>query len=162
MSGKNNGVAIWALIIALIAAGFGIYSEFLKPTTGIKQVWTFEQEADYLCTNSYQKIPDFELTITVNANETVVVTFNALVTGSPGGILSGEVRITMNDVLVEKSMRGFNFDTTGGVATFNSITSQFILEGLNPGEYEFEVFATGTVAPPTTFEDGSLVIYTIM
>ncbi len=90
--GKGNGLAIVALIIAIGGCGFGFYSVVILPDTIIQQaseesvisqIWTVEQAGVFYTESSYGDMTDMDVTITVNAGETVYVMFNAEISNGP-------------------------------------------------------------------------------
>lgn len=165
--GKGNGLAIFALLIAIGGLGLGFYSVFILPDTIIAQttnnseiiqIWTLEQPAVYYTSSSYYDIPDMDQTITVNAGETVVILFNGQFTATPG-VLMGGVRFMIDDVEIPNSRRDFNIETTGGILMAYSITANVLIDNLAVGTYEIEVQAYG-IGVNDRIHDGLLVIYT--
>ena len=175
--GKSSGLAILALLIGFGGLGLGLYSVFILPDTIIAQtltqvptppsnpseiiqIWTREQPAVYYTTGSYVEVPDMDLTITVNAGETVVVLFNGNFYGSVG-ILMGGIRFMRDNVLIPNSQRDFNIETTGGILMANSITAHILIDGLAAGTYEIELQAYGN-GVNDRLNDGVLIIYTFI
>ena len=167
--GKGSGLAVFALLIGLGGLGLGLYSVFILPNTivaqttnntEIKQIWTKEQPAVYYTTSSYVEVPDMDLTITVNAGETVVVIFNGNFYGSVG-VLMGGIRFMRDNVLIPNSMRDFNIETTGGILMANSIMAHILIDGLVAGTYEIELQAYGN-GVNDRLNDGVLIIYTFI
>jgi hypothetical protein len=171
--GKGNGLAIVAMIIAIGGCGFGVYSVFILPNTIIQQasgnseitqIWTVEQAGIFYPGSSYGDMTDMDVTITVNAGESVYVMFNAQFSNGPtggSGWLTGGVRIMRDNVEIPGSERSFIFDSTIGVTVANSITTHFIIEGLAAGTYELKVQATALAEVGTErVEDGLLLVYT--
>ncbi len=101
-----------------------------------------------------------DLTITVNAGETVVILFNGNFYGSVG-ILMGGIRFMRDNVLIPNSMRDFNIETTGGILMANSITAHILIDGLAAGTYEIELQAYGN-GVNDRLNDGVLIIYTFI
>ena len=107
---------------------------------------------------------DMDVTITVNAGETVYVMFNAQITNGPSGgngWLTGGVRIMRDTVEIPGSERFFIIDSSVGISVGESITTHFIIEGLAAGTYELKVQAT--VLAENGSErvfDGLLIVYT--
>ncbi len=170
--GKGNGLAIFALLIGLGGLGLGIYSAFILPNTiiaqttnpsEIVQIWTKEQPAVYYTTSSYVEVPDMDITITVNAGESVMIIFNGQFYGSPG-LLYGGVRFMRDNVLIPNSLRDFSIETTGVVITANSITAHILIDNLVAGTYEIELQAYGGNGAPNNdrLDDGLLIIYTFI
>lgn len=90
--GKGNGLAIVAIIIAIGGCGFGVYAVVILPDTIIQQasgsseitqIWTVEQAGIFYTGSSYGDMTDMDVTITVNAGETVYVMFNAQTPNGP-------------------------------------------------------------------------------
>jgi len=167
--GKSSGLAIFALLIGFGGLGLGAYAVFILPDTiiaqitnnsEIVQIWTAEQPAVYYTLGSYYDIPDIDLTITVNAGETVVILFNGNFYGSVG-VLMGGIRFMRDNVLIPNSIREFNIETTGGVQMAYSITAQILIENLAAGTYEIEVQAYG-VGVNDRIGSGLLIIYTFI
>ena len=166
--GKGNGLAIFALLIGFGGLGLGVYSAFILPniiiaqTTNpseIIQIWTVEQPAVYYTSSSYYDIPDMDLTITVNAGETVVILFNGQFKGTAPGFLVGGVRFMRDNVEIPNSRRDFNIETTIGLLIGYSLTANVLIENLAAGTYEIEVQAYCNGASDR-IEDGLLIIYT--
>ena len=171
--GKGNGLAIVAIIIAIGGCGFGVYSVVILPDTIIQQasgsseitqIWTVEQVGTFNPGTSYGDMTDMDVTITVNAGETVYVMFNAQISNSPtggNGWLTGGVRIMIDTILIPRSERFFIFDSSVGVSVGNSITTHFIIENLAAGTYELKVQATAWAENGIErVEDGLLIVYT--
>ncbi|HDZ17738.1 hypothetical protein LCGC14_0626800 [marine sediment metagenome] len=173
--GKGNGLAIVALIIALGGCGFGVYAVVILPDTIIQQasgsseitqIWTVEQAGTFYTGSSYGDMTDMDVTITVNAGETVYVMFNAQFSnGATGGKgwLTGGVRIMMDTVEIPGSRRFFIIDSSNypGLTVAKSITTHFIIEDLAPGDYELKVQATAQAEIGSDrVEDGLLIVYT--
>ncbi len=165
--GKSNGLAIFALLIALGGLGLGVYSVFILPdsiiaqTTNnseIIQIWTVEQPAVYYTTGSYVEVPDMDLTITVNTGESVLIIFNGQFLGTPGVLLGG-VRFMRDNVEIPNSRRDFNIETTGGILMGYSLTANILIDNLAAGTYEIELqaYAAGGT---DRLDDGVLIIYT--
>lgn len=160
MSNRSNGLAILALLIGIGGLGLGVYSAFILPQqSAIKQIWTLEQQAIYFPTGSYADVPDMDLTISVNAGETVVIFFNGEFTGNVG-VLIGGVRLMRDNVEIPSSRREFNIETSGGALMGYSLTTSVLIENLPTGQYEIEVqaFSDGT---SENLNEGVLIIYTI-
>ncbi|MHA1109875.1 MAG: hypothetical protein ACTSRE_02145 [Promethearchaeota archaeon] len=168
MAKNNSGLIVLVLILALGGSGLGIYSVFIQPsnseTSPISQIWTVKQDSVFYPGSSYSDMTDMDVDITVEAGETVYVIFNAQFSNGPtggSGWLTGAVRITRDNVVIQESERSFIFDSTVGISVGNSLTTQFIIEGLAAGTYEFEVQATALAEVGTErVEDGLLYIYT--
>jgi len=171
--GKGSGLAIIALIIGIGGIGFGIYSVFFLPNTIIQQasgsseitqIWTVEQAGAFYTGSSYSDMTDMDVTITVNAGETVYVMFNAQISNGPtggSGWLTGGVRIMRDNVLIPGSERFFIIDSSVGTSVAMSITTHFIIEGLAAGIYELKVQATAVAEVGSDrVEDGLLIVYT--
>ena len=167
--GKGSGLAVFALLIGLGGLGLGLYSVFILPdtiiaqttnNTEIKQIWTQEQLAVYYTTGSYVEVPDMDITITVNAGESVMIIFNGNFYGSVG-ILMGGIRFMRDNVLIPNSLRDFNIETSGGILMANSITAHILIDSLPAGTYEIELQAYGNGANDR-LDDGLLVIYTFI
>lgn len=173
--GKGSGLAIIALIIGIGGVGFGVYSVFFLPNTIIQQasgsseitqIWTVEQAGAFYTGSSYSDMTDMDVTITVNAGETVYVMFNAQFSnGLAGGNgwLTGGVRIMRDNVEIPGSERFFVIDSSNfpGNAVAMSITTHFIIEGLAAGTYELKVQATAVAEVGSDrVEDGLLIVYT--
>ncbi len=171
--GKGNGLAIVAIIIAIGGCGFGVYSVVILPDTIIQQasgsseitqIWTVEQAGIFYTGSSYGDMTDMDVTITVNAGETVYVMFNAQISNGPAGgngWLTGGVRIMRDNVEIPGSERSFIIDSSVGFSVGNSITTHFIIEGLAAGTYELKVQATAqTENGSDRVEDGLLIVYT--
>jgi hypothetical protein len=159
--GKRNGLAIFALLIALAGLGLGAYSVFIVPmqtASEIKQIWTAQQPTVYYTGGSYADIPDMDITITVNTGESVMILFNGEFTADVG-ILIGGVRLMRDNVEVPNSRREFNIETSGGALMGYSLTANVLIEGLTTGQYEIEVQAFG-VGTNERIDEGLLVIYT--
>ena len=164
---NRNGLAVFALLIGLGGLGLGLYSVFILPNTiiaqttnnsEIKQIWTAEQSAVYYTTGSYADVPDMDLTITVNTGENVLILFNGQFLGTTG-LLLGEIRFTIDNVVIPNSVRLFNIETTGGILMGNSISAQILVDNLAAGTYEIELQALG-IGVSDRLDDGLLVIYT--
>jgi len=171
--GKGNALAIVALIIAIGGVGFGVYSVFILPNTIIQQasgsseitqIWTVEQAGAFYTGSSYVDMTDMDVTITVNAGETVYVMFNAQFSNGPAGgsgWLTGGVRIMRDNVEIPGSERFFIIDSSVGISVAMSITTHFIIEGLAAGTYELKVQATAVAEVGSDrVEDGLLIVYT--
>jgi len=171
--GKGNALAIVALIIAIGGCGFGVYSVFILPNTitqqasgssEITQIWTVEQAGAFYTGSSYVDMTDMDVTITVNAGETVYVMFNAQISNGPAGgsgWLTGGVRIMRDNVEIPGSERFFIIDSSVGISVAMSITTHFIIEGLAAGTYELKVQATAVAEVGSDrVEDGLLIVYT--
>ena len=167
--GKGSGLAVFALLIGLGGLGLGLYSVFILPdtiiaqttnNTEIKQIWTQEQLAVYYTTGSYVEVPDMDITITVNAGESVMIIFNGNFYGSVG-ILMGGIRFMRDNVLIPNSLRDFNIETSGGILMANSITAYILIENLAAGTYEIELQAFG-VGTNERLDNGLLIIYTFI
>ena len=190
--GKSNGLAIVALIIALGGCGFGVYAVVILPDTIVQeasgntqtliddhthvndhthiseiiQIWTVEQVGTFYTGSSYGDMTDMDVTITVNAGETVYVMFNAQIwNGATGGRgwLTGGVRIMRDNVEISGSERFFITDSSNypGLAVAKSITTHFVIEGLAAGTYELKVQATAVAEfGSDRVEDGLLIVYT--
>ena len=188
--GKGNGLAIVAIIIAIGGCGFGAYAVILLPDiivqetsentqtaiddhthvndhthiSEITQIWTVEQVGTFYPGSSYGDMTDMDVTITVNAGETVYVMFNAQISNGPAGgngWLTGGVRIMMDTVEIPESRRYFIIDSPVGFSVGESITTHFIIEGLAAGTYELKVQATAqTEKGSDRVEDGLLIVYT--
>ena len=168
--GKSNGLAIFALLIGLGGLGLGLYSVFILPDTIIAQttnnseiiqIWTKEQPAVYYTTGSYVEVPDMDITITVNAGETVVILFNGQFKGIAPGILVGGVRFMRDNVEIPNSRRDFNIETTVGLIIGYSLTANVLIENLATGTYEIEVQAYCN-GDTDRMDDGVLIIYTFI
>ena len=162
-----------AIIFALGGCGFGVYAVVILPDTIIQQasgsseitqIWTVEQVGNFYPGTSYSDMTDMDVTITVNAGETVYVMFNAQISnGAIGGNgwLTGGVRIMMDTVEIPESRRFFIIDSSIGISVGNSITTHFIIEGLAAGTYELKVQATAQAENGSDrVEDGLLIVYT--
>lgn len=173
--GKSNGLAIVALIIALGGVGFGVYTVVILPDTIIQeasgsseitQIWTVDQVGTFYTGSSYGDMTDMDVTITVNAGETVYVMFNAQIwNGATGGKgwLTGGVRIMRDNVEIPGSERFFITDSSNypGLSVAKSITTHFIIEGLAAGTYELKVQATAVAEfGSDRVTDGLLIVYT--
>ncbi|GAI86184.1 unnamed protein product [marine sediment metagenome] len=171
--GKSNGLAIVALLIAIGGCGFGVYAVVILPDTIIEQVseesvisqiWTVEQASFFLTSSSYGDMTDMDVTITVNAGETVYVMFNAQISNIPAGgagWLTGGVRIMRDNVVIPGSERIFIFDSSAGIAVGMSITTHFIIENLAADTYELKVQATAQAQVGLDrVTDGLLIVYT--
>ena len=179
--GKSSGLAILALLIGFGGLGLGLYSVFILPDTIIAQtltqvptppsippsnpseiiqIWTKEQPALYYTTGSYVEVPDMDITITVNAGETVVILFNGNFYGSVG-VLMGGIRFMRDNVLIPNSIRDFNIETTGGIQMANSITAHILIDNLAAGTYEIELQAYGN-GVNDRLDNGLLIIYTFI
>ena len=138
--GKGNGLAIIAIIIAIGGGGLGVYSVIIMPNTIIQQasgsseitqIWTVEQAGIFYTGSSYGDMTDMDVTITVNAGETVYVMFNAQITNGPSGgngWLTGGVRIMRDTVEIPGSERFFIIDSSVGISVGETITTPFIIE----------------------------------
>ncbi|MHA2130209.1 MAG: hypothetical protein ACW99L_09575, partial [Promethearchaeota archaeon] len=103
--GKGSGLAILAIIIGIGGLGFGVYAVIILPDTIIEeasgsseitQIWTVEQATVYYTASSFTDMTNMDVTITVNAGETVYVMFNAQISNGPvggNGWITGGVRI---------------------------------------------------------------------
>ena len=167
--GKGSGLAVFALLIGLGGLGLGLYSVFILPNTivaqttnnsEIKQIWTKEQPAVYYTTGSYADVPDMDLTITVNTGENVLILFNGQFLGTTD-FLIGEIRFTIDNVVIPNSVRMFNIDTTSGLIMGNSISALILIDNLAAGTYEIELQALGQFVNDR-LDDGLLVIYTFI
>lgn len=171
--GKGNGLAIVAIIIAIGGCGFGVYSVVILPDTIIQQasgsseitqIWTVEQAGTFYPGSSYGDMTDMDVTITVNAGETVYVMFNAQISNGPtggNGWLTGGVRIMRDTIEIPGSERFFIIDSSVGVSVGKSITTHFIIEGLAAGTYELKVQATALAENGSDrVVDGLLIVYT--
>ena len=171
--GKGNGLAILALLIGLGGLGFGIYSVIILPDviiqeasgeSNINQIWTVEQVGTFYPGTSYSDMTDMDVTITVNAGETIYVMFNAQISNGPSGgngWLTGGVRIMRDTVEIPGSERFFIIESSVGFSVGKSITTHFIIEGLAAGIYELKVQATAYAETGTErVEDGLLIVYT--
>jgi len=151
----------------------GVYSVFFLPNTIIQQasgsseitqIWTVEQAGAFSTGSSYGDMTDMDVTITVNAGETVYVMFNAQISNAPAGghgWLTGGVRIMRDNVLIPGSERFFIIDSSVGISVGMSITTHFIIEGLAAGTYELKVQATAQAQNGVArVEDGLLIVYT--
>ena len=161
--GKRNGLAVFALLIALGGLGLGVYSAFILPVQNTKpseivQIWTLEQPSVYYTGVSYADIPDMDITISVNAGEKVIILFNGAFTGNLP-ILIGGVRLRRDNVEVPNSRREFNIETSGGALVVYSLSLHVLIENLAAGTYEIEVQALGA-GSSDRIEDGLLIIYT--
>ena len=171
--GKSNGLAIIALLIAIGGCGFGVYAVVILPDTIIEQaseesvisqIWTVEQVGTFYTGSSYGDMTDMDVTITVNAGETVYVMFNALISNGPtggNGWLTGGVRIMRDTVEIPGSERFFIIDSPVGISVANSITTHFIIENLAADTYELKVQATAVAEVGSDrVTDGLLIVYT--
>ncbi len=171
--GKGNGLVIVALIIAIGGCGFGVYAVVILPDTIIQQasgsseitqIWTVEQVGTFYAGSSYGDMTDMDVTITVNAGETVYVMFNAQISNDPtggSGWLTGGVKIMRNTVEIPGSERFFFTDTPVGLSVGSSITTHFIIEDLAAGTYELKVQATAQAQTGSVrVADGLLIVYT--
>jgi len=157
---NRNGIAILALLVAVGSLGLGVYSVFFSntSTSEIMQIWTAEQPSVYYTGGSYADIPDMDISITVNAGETVLILFNGEFSGSVG-VLIGGVRLMRNNVEIPNSRREFNIETSGGALMGYSLSTFVLIDNLAAGTYEIEVQAFG-VGGSDRIDDGLLVIYT--
>ena len=188
--GKSNGLAIVALIIALGGCGFGVYAVVILPDTIVQeasgntqtliddhthvndhthiseiiQIWTVEQVGTFYTGSSYGDMTDMDVTITVNAGETIYVMFNALISNGPtggNGWLTGAIRVMRDTVEIPGSERSFIIDSPVGISVANSITTHFIIENLAADTYELKVQATAqTEVGSDRVTDGLLIVYT--
>ncbi|MHA2259890.1 MAG: hypothetical protein ACXACO_18155 [Promethearchaeota archaeon] len=171
--GKGSGLAILAIIIGIGGLGFGVYAVIILPDTIIEeasgsseitQIWTVEQATVYYTASSFTDMTNMDVTITVNAGETVYVMFNAQISNGPvggNGWITGGVRIMRDNVEIPGSERFFIIDSPIGVSVGNSITTQFIIEGLAAGTYELKVQVTALAEVGLDrIEDGLLLVYT--
>ena len=168
--GKSNGLAILALLIAFGGLGLGLYSVFILPdsiiaqTTNnseIVQIWTKKQPAIYYTGGSYNDVPDMDITITVNAGETVVIIFNGQFTGDMAFLLGG-VRFMRDNVEIPNSRREFNIDASVGSLMGYSLSANVLIDNLAAGTYEIEVQAWSAGVNLGYLHDGVLIIYTFI
>ena len=122
---------------------------------------TVEQVGTFYTGGSYSDMTDMDVTITVNAGETVYVMFNAQISNGPTGgtgWLTGGVKVMRDTVEIPGSERYFFIESSFGWSVGNSITTQFIIEGLAAGDYELKVQATAQAESLTDrIEDGLLL-----
>ena len=175
--GKGSGLALLALLIGFGGLGLGVYSIFILPDTIIAQtltqvpapptnpseviqIWTKEQPSVFYPTTSYYDVTDMDLTITVNAGETVVILFNGQFLADPG-VLIGGIRFMRDNVEIPNSRRDFNIETTGALLMGYSITAHILIDNLAAGTYEIELQAYGSGENNSDrLIDGVLIIYT--
>ncbi|MFX1500868.1 MAG: hypothetical protein ACFFDH_07890, partial [Promethearchaeota archaeon] len=137
-----------------------------KNPTEIVQIWTVEQTGAFYTGSSYNDMTDMDVTITVNAGETVYVMFNAQISnGATGGKgwLAGNVRIMRDNVAIPESERFFITDSSNfpWPTVADSITTHFIINGLTAGTYELKVQAAASAeVGAARVEDGLLIVYT--
>jgi len=158
MGNRSNGLAILALIIGIGGLGLGIYSVFFTPEPTIVQIWTAEQPTLYYTSTSYYDIPDMDLTISVNAGENVLISFNGEFTADSGVLVCG-VRLMRDNVEIPSSRREINIETSFGTIMGYSITTHVLISGLAAGAYEIEVQAYA-VSVNEYINEGLLVVYT--
>ncbi len=174
MSNRGNGLATLALLIGLCGTAFGGYAIFLMPSgiieqasgsSEVTQIWTVEQTSDFSSVDgSWTNMTDMSVSITVRTGETVYITFNAYVHSSAvASYLVSDIGINQDGVLISKSLRKNSKSGTGTAYLKDSMTTQFIIENLAAGTYEYKVQVRGGGLPGdivSVFVDGLLMIYT--
>lgn len=153
MGKREISLVVVALLIGIGGAALGAYSVFFLPKTIVQQaddytvvsqIWTVEQGPVYYPGGSYAEVPDMDLNITVNANETVYVTFSGQFDVLNTTWLYGCIRIMIDNVPIDISRRIVNVESSFGWVG-SDIQTACIIEDLAAGEYIIELQALGQV-----------------
>ena len=164
MNERGKGLAIFTLLIGICAIGLGIYAIFFQPQqpSVISNIWSAEQESTYYPGGTYSDMTNMNVIITVNAGETVYVTFDAQFNLGVGGTwLIGGVRVMRDGIAISESLRQFTIEITSGSAIWYSITTQFIINDLEAGIYELNVQAMGySGSSSPNIVSGVFLVYT--
>ena len=142
MSERGKVLAVFTLLIGICGIGLGIYAIFFQPQqpSVISNIWTVEQGSTYYPGGTYSDMPNMNVIITVNAGETIYVTFNAQYNlGVAGTWLKGGARVMRDGIAISESLRQFSIEVSVGSVIWYSLSTQFLITGLEAGTYELNV-----------------------